>query len=57
MAQEETMADALVGKFSVTFVFVAPTEEGVEAMRTMFDGHANFMGVKSHEHGPLKLIH
>ena len=51
------MADALVGKFSVTFVFVAPTEEGAEAMRIMFDGHANFMGVKSHEHGPLKLIH
>ena len=51
------MANALVGKVSVTYVFVAPTEEGAEAMRTMFDGHANFMGVKSHEHGPLKLIH
>ena len=51
------MANALVGKFSVTFVFIVPTEQGVEAMTTLLDGHADFMGIKSHEHGPLKLIH
>ena len=51
------MANALVGKFSVTFVFIVPTEQGVEAMTTLLDGHADLMGIKSHEHGPLKLIH
>jgi hypothetical protein len=29
----------------------------VEAVRLFFEGHANFMGIKSHQHGPLKLIH
>ena len=28
------MANAWVGKASVTFVFVVPTQEGVEAVRT-----------------------
>ena len=51
------MANAWVGKASVTFVFVVPTQEGVEDVRTFFEGHANFMGIKSHQHGPLKLIH
>ena len=51
------MANAWVGKASVTFVFIVPTQEGVEAVRTFFDGHANFMGIKSHQHGPLKLAH
>ena len=50
------MSNAWVGKASVTFVFVVPTQEGVEAVRTFFEGHANFMGIKSHQHGPLKLI-
>ena len=51
------MADAWVGKSSVTFIFWVPTQEGVEAVRIFFEGHANFMGIKSHQHGPLKLIH
>ncbi len=50
------MANGLVGKVSVTFLFIAPTEGAAEAVRLFFDGHANFMGLKSHEHGPLKLI-
>tara|TARA_B100000676_G_scaffold277111_1_gene298516 strand:+ start:605 stop:727 length:123 start_codon:yes stop_codon:yes gene_type:complete len=37
-----------VGKASVTFVFVVPTQEGVEAVRAFFESHANFMGVKGH---------
>jgi len=51
------MSNAWVGKSSVTFVFWVPTQEGVEAVRLFFEGHANFMGIKSHQHGPLKLIH
>ena len=51
------MANAWVGKASVTVVFVVPTQEGAEAVRTFFGGHANFMGIKSHQHGPLKLVH
>ena len=50
------MADAWVGKATVTFVFTAPTNQGAEALRTFFEGHANFMGIKSHWHGPLELI-
>ena len=42
------MANAWVGKASVTFVFVVPTQEGAEAVRTFFEGHENFMGIKSH---------
>ena len=51
------MENAWVGKASVTFVFVVPTQEGAEAVRTFFGGHATFMGIKSHQHGPLKLVH
>ena len=51
------MANALVGKTSVTYVWIVPTEEGADALRNFFDGHVNFMGVKSYQHGPLKLIH
>ena len=51
------MANALVGKTSVTYVWIVPTQEGVEALRNFFDDHANFMCVKSYQHGPLKLIH
>ena len=51
------MANAWVGKASVTFVIVVPTQEGAEAVRTFFEGHANFMVIKSHQHGPLKLVH
>ena len=25
--------------------------------KNFFEGHANFMGIKSHQHGPLKLVH
>ena len=39
------------------FCLCFPTQEGVEAVRTFFEGHANFMGIKSHQHGPLKLAH
>ena len=31
--------------------------DGVDALRNFFDNHANFMGVKSYQHGPLRLIH
>ena len=51
------MSNAWVRKSSVTFIFWVPTQEGVEAVRLFFEGHANFMGIKSHQHGPLKLIH
>ena len=51
------MANAWVGKASVTVVFVVPTQEGVEAVRTFFEGHANFMGIKRHRHGSLKPAH
>ncbi len=51
------MANALAGKTSVTCVWIVPTQEGVDALRNFFDDHANFMGVKSYQHGPLRLIH
>ena len=51
------MADAWVGKATVTFVFNALTNQGAKALGTFFEGHANFMGIKSHRHGPLELIH
>ena len=40
------MANALIGKTSVTYVWIVPTQEGVEALRNFFDDHSNFMGVK-----------
>ena len=54
---EQNISNPWVGKASVTFVFVVPTQEGVEAEKTFFEGYANFMEIKSHQHGPLKLIH
>ena len=30
---------------------------GSRGAQKFFDDHANFMGVKSYQHGPLKLIH
>ena len=36
------MADALVGKASVTYIFVVPTREGAEAARIFFEGDADF---------------
>ncbi len=48
------MSNTWVGKSSVTFIFWVPTQEGVEAVRLFFEGHANFMGIKSHQHWALE---
>ena len=47
------MANAWVGKSSVTFIFWVPTQEGVEAVRIFFEGHYEFMKNKSYREGPL----
>ena len=38
------MANAWVGKASVTFVFVVPTQEGVEAVRTFLKAPLKLYG-------------
>ena len=51
------MGDTLVGKSTVTFVWIASTETAVEALKVFFEGHYEFMKEKSYKDGPLKLIH
>ena len=50
------MADALVGKKSVTWVWICPTEEGADAVREMMQNHRVFMEQKSHQEGELELL-
>ena len=50
------MANALVGKRSVTWTFVAPDDEAAEVLRTFFDGHMDFMKEKCKQVGDEKLI-
>ena len=38
-------------------VFVTPNERATEALRVFIEGHMEYMKTKSHENGPLKLIH
>ena len=51
------MANALKGKTSACLVFVTPNERATEALRVLIEGHMEYMKAKSHETGPLKLIH
>ena len=51
------MANALKGKTSACLVFVTPNERATEALRVFIEGHMEYMKAKSHETGPLKLIH
>ena len=51
------MANALKGKTSACMVFVTPNERATEALRVFIEGHMEYMKTKSHEDGPLKLIH
>ena len=51
------MANALKGKTSACLVFVTPNERAIEALRVFIEGHMEYMKAKSHETGPLKLIH
>ena len=50
------MGNELVGKTTVTFVWIAPNETAVEALRVFFQGHYEFMKEKSYREGSLKLI-
>ena len=50
------MANALVGKRSVTWTFVAPDEEAAKVLRNFFDGHMDFMKEKCEQVGNKKLI-
>ena len=50
------MENDLKGKRSVTWTFIAKDEEAVEALRTFFEGHYDFMKEKCHKEGDLKLI-
>ena len=51
------MANELKGKTSVSIVYVTPNERATEALRVFIEGHMEYMKTKSHETGPLKLIH
>ena len=51
------MANALVGKRSVTWTFVAPDEEAAEVLRTFFDGHMDFMKEKCKQVGDEKTYY
>ena len=51
------MANVLKGKKSACMVFVTPNERATEALRVFIEGHMEYMRTKSHEDGPLKLIH
>ena len=50
------MGDSLVGKITVTLVFIAP-EEAADLLRGFFDDHKGFMVDKSKKEGVLKLVH
>ena len=50
------MGETLVGKSTVTFVWIASNENAVEALRVFFQGHYEFMKEKSYREGPLKLL-
>ena len=47
------MGDSLVGKITVTLVFIAP-EEAADLLRGFFDDHKGFMVDKSKKEGVLK---
>ena len=47
------MANALVGKASVSITCVAPNNTAAEALRDFFVGHREFMEEKSYQNGPL----
>ena len=46
----------MVGKSTVTFVWIASNENAVEALRVFIQGHYEFMKEKSYREGPLKLL-
>ena len=51
------MANALVGKVSVSITFLAPNDTATEALRDFFVGHREFMEEKSYQNGPLSMVH
>ena len=50
------MTNSLVDKRSVTWTFVAPSDEAADILRTFFDGHLEFMKVKCVKDGDKKLV-
>ena len=51
------MANALVGKVSVSITWLAPNDIAAEALRDFFVGHREFMEEKSYQDGPLSMVH
>ena len=51
------MANALVGKVSVSITWLAPNDIAAEALRDFFVGHREFMEEKSYQEGPLSMVH
>ena len=51
------MANVLKGKTSVSIIYITPNERATEALRVFIEGHTEYMRTKSHETGPLRLIH
>ncbi|MAA67945.1 MAG: hypothetical protein CL915_04085 [Deltaproteobacteria bacterium] len=51
------MANALVGKASVSITCVAPNNTAAKALRDFFVGHREFMEEKSYQNGPLSMVH
>ena len=51
------MANALVGKVSVSITWLAPNDIAAEVLRDFFVGHREFMEEKSYQDGPLSMVH